>query len=305
MKPVAFELARPQSIDEVCGLLAQTGDEARLLAGGQSLVPLLNFRLARPELLVDLNPLGELQYVRMAEGELRVGAMTRQRALERSELPRAGWPLLQEALPLVGHAPIRSRGTLGGSLAHADPAAELGAVALALDARLVARSQRGGERELGAEQFFTGAFSTSLTPEELLVEVRLPSQPEAAGWAFEEVARRRGDFALAGVAAMLGMGADGEVSEARLAYLSMGPRPLRARTAEAALRGRPATETSFREAAEVAVGELDPVSDLHATREYRLHVARTLTRRALARALTRALARHPRQDDATQTGGKR
>ena len=135
--------------------------------------------------------------------------------------------------------------------------------------------------------------------------MRLPSQPEAAGWAFEEVARRRGDFALAGVAAMLGMGADGEVSEARLAYLSMGPRPLRARTAEAALRGRPATETSFREAAEVAVGELDPVSDLHATREYRLHVARTLTRRALARALTRALARHPRQDDATQTGGKR
>jgi carbon-monoxide dehydrogenase medium subunit len=301
MKPVAFELSRPQSVDEACGLLAQTGRDAKLLAGGQSLVPLLNFRLARPELLVDLNPVSELQYERVVEGELRVGAMTRQRALERSELAGAGWPLLREALAQVGHVPIRNRGTLGGSLAHADPAAELCAVILALDARLVVRSQKGGEREVDADRFFIGPFITGLTPEEVLVEVRLPRQPEGAGWAFEEVARRRGDFALAGVAALLSTGANGEVREARLAYASMGPRPLRAYAAEAALRGQPATESSFQAAAEVAARELDPGSDLHATRGYRLHVARALTRRALMRAV----GRRSRRDQPEQTGGWR
>jgi aerobic carbon-monoxide dehydrogenase medium subunit len=287
MKPVAFELERPRSVDEACELLGQTGRDAKLLAGGQSLVPLLNFRLARPELLVDLNLVGELQYVQAVGGELRVGAMTRQRALERSRLPGAASRLLEEALPLVAHAPIRNRGTLGGSLAHADAAAELCAVSLALEARLVARSATGGDRELGAEEFFVGPFTTALKPEEVLVEIRLPRQPEGVGWAFEEVARRRGDFALVGVAALLSTGTGGEVREARLAYASMGPRPLRAYEAEAALTGQPADEESFREVAEAVVRELEPGSDLHATREYRLHVARALTRRALARALAR------------------
>jgi aerobic carbon-monoxide dehydrogenase medium subunit len=287
MKPVAFELERPGSLDEALALLAGSGRDAKVLAGGQSLMPLLNFRLARPEVLVDLNPVAELRHVSRDGGSLRIGAMTRLRQLERSPELGERWQLVAEALPQVAHTPIRNRGTFGGGLAHADPAAELGAVSLALDATLVARSQARGSRAVPAGDFFRGPYATALEPDEILTEVRLPAQPEGAGWAFAEVARRRGDFALVGVGALLAVGSDGAVREARLAYASMGPRPLRAYGAERALVGQPATEDSFRAAAEAAVRELEPGEDLQAGRAYRLHAGRVLTERALGRALER------------------
>lgn len=291
MKPVAFELERPDSVAEALSLLGQAGDEGKVLAGGQSLIPLLNFRLARPRVLVDLNRVGELDYVRVDDGHLQVGAMVRQRTLERSPLVGEGFELLREALPLVAHAPIRNRGTVGGSLAHADSSAELCAVSMAMDALFVARGEQG-ERVIPAGDFFEGFFTTALAPEEILAEVRFPGQPAGTGWAFEEVARRRGDFALVAAAALLRLHPSGEVADARLAFASMGPTPMRAPRAEAQLRGQPATEDTFREAAEAAVEELEPGSDLHASRDYRRHLAAVLCRRALVAARGRATNGH-------------
>jgi CO/xanthine dehydrogenase FAD-binding subunit len=286
MKPVAFELERPHALSDALAMLADSSREVKPLAGGQSLVPLLNFRLARPDVLVDLNRLGELQYVRREDGHLAIGAMTRQAVLERSDEVRRLTPLLTEVLPWVGHAAIRNRGTLGGSLAHADTAAELCVAALALDAEVVARSARG-QRRIPLSTFFVGPFTTDLARDELLVEVRLPVLSEQTGWGFEEVARRRGDFAMAAVAAILSLDTTGCIADARLAYLSMAPTPLRAPAAEAWLRGQPPEPAVFAQAAELAVAELQPGDDLHASREYRLHVAKALTRRALERARLR------------------
>jgi CO/xanthine dehydrogenase FAD-binding subunit len=287
MKPAAFQLETAQSVDEAIALLADVSRDVKVLAGGQSLVPLLNFRLARPEVLVDINSIPELQYIRERDGRLAIGAMTRQRALEESADVKRLAPLLAETLPSVAHAPIRNRGTLGGSLAHADAAAELCSVALALDATLVARSQRG-ERLIPIDAFFVGPFTTTLRSDELLTEIRLPAFPSGAGWAFDEVARRRGDFAMVAVAAVLQVDDDRRVSDARLAYTSMGPTPLRARAAEAQLIGQPADPDNFARAAETAITELDPGEDLHASREYRLHAGQALTRRTLARAYERS-----------------
>jgi aerobic carbon-monoxide dehydrogenase medium subunit len=289
MKPVAFDLETPRSLDDALGLMADTNRQVKPLAGGQSLVPLLNFRLARPDVLVDLNRLDDLQYIRVVDGGVAIGAMTRQSVVERSSDVSRHAPLVSAVRPWVGHAAIRNRGTFGGSLAHADTAAELCMACLVLDATLLVRSQRG-ERKIRIGEFFVGPFTTSLERDELLVEVRLPTLPVAAGWGFEEVARRRGDFAMVAVAAVLQVNANNIVVDARLAYLSMGPTPLRAPMAEAALRNQPATPDTFAQAAAVAVGELDPGDDLHASREYRQHVGQALTRRALARALQRAQA---------------
>lgn len=286
MKPVAFELQEARTVEEALDLLA--GDrEAKVLAGGQSLVPLLNFRLARPEVLVDINRIDELQYIHEDAGRLAIGALARQRMVERSDVAARLAPLMTEVLPMVAHAPIRNRGTVCGSVAHGDAAAELCVVALVLDASMVVQS-RGGRREVAARDFFLGPLTTALMQDELLTEVRVPALPARTGYAFEEVARRRGDFALAGVAAVLTLDGDGTVSEVRLAYASMGPIPLRARAAEAALRGGPANDDAFAAAAEAALADLDPGDDIHADREYRRHVARALTRRALHRALARA-----------------
>jgi CO/xanthine dehydrogenase FAD-binding subunit len=286
MKPVAFELEAPHSVAEALSILGDSSREVKPLAGGQSLVPLLNFRLARPDVVLDLNRLSELHYIRQVDGQLAIGAMTRQCALERSDEVQRLAPLVAEVLPWVGHAAIRNRGTLGGSLAHADSAAELCLAALVLDASVVARSRRG-ERRIPIGDFFVGPFTTALARDELLVEVRLPILPERAGCGFEEVARRRGDFAMVATAALLTV-SDGTIKDARLAYLSMGPTPLRAQAAEAWLVGHQAELPVFAHAAELAVAELQPTDDLHASREYRVHVAKALTRRALARALQRA-----------------
>lgn len=287
MKPAPFELETASSVEDVLSLLATNDREVKILAGGQSLVPLMNFRLARPAVLVDLNRLPELQYIRERDGGLAIGAMTRQSALEHSELVTRLAPLLAEAMPFVAHTPIRNRGTFGGSLAHADPAAELCTIALALEASLVARSRRG-ERVLSARDFFAGPFTTALRSDELLTEIRLPAFPVGAGWAFEEVARRRGDFAMVAVAAVLQLNGAGEIAIARLAYTSMGPKPLRAPRAERELVGQAATPATFAGAAEAAMADLEPDDDFHATRAYRLQVGQGLTLRALDRALLRA-----------------
>jgi CO/xanthine dehydrogenase FAD-binding subunit len=226
VKPAPFDYAAARSLDEAVGLL---GEEARALAGGQSLVPLLNFRLARPELLVDINGLTELAHLERSDGVLRIGALTRQSALERSELVAAGWPLLTQAVRFVGHPQIRSRGTVGGSVAHADPAAELPVALAALDARFIAQSPRG-RRALGAGEFFIGPLTTALEPDELLVEIEVPSPPEGAVSAFVEHARTHGDFAIAGAAVVVV-----PAEQAAVALLGAGPTPVRAPAAERAL----------------------------------------------------------------------
>jgi CO/xanthine dehydrogenase FAD-binding subunit len=225
VKPAPFEYRAPASVEEALPLL---GPETTVLAGGQSLLPLLNLRLARPELVIDINGIAELGYVRADDGPLRIGAMSRQVELERSELVRRGWPLLSKAVQLVGHHQIRSRGTVGGSVAHADPAAELPAALVALGARLHLRSP-GGVRALDASEFFLGPLYTAREPDELLVEIEVPQQPEGAGSGFAEFARTHGDFATAGAAAVVAPGRAG------IALLGAGPIPVRAEPAERAL----------------------------------------------------------------------
>jgi len=280
MKPPPFEYHAPDSLEEALDLLREHGDEARPLAGGQSLVPMMNFRLARPSVVIDLNQVPGLSELDAADGVVRCGAMVRERAAERSAVVHERAPLLAAALPLIGHEAIRTRGTLGGSLAHADPAAELPAVALAAEAQLVARSAERGERVLGADEFFAGFFTTALEPDELLVEIRLPEVPAGSGVRFEEVARRQGDFAMVGVLAVLHT-ADGVIDDARLALIGVADRAVRAREAEAALIGAKADAGAFAEAAATAARDLEPMSDLHGSSAYRKHVAERLVQRAL------------------------
>jgi len=291
MKPPPFEYEAPDSLPAALDLLARSwekGEEAKLLAGGQSLIPVMNFRLAQPALLVDLNRLADLAYVRRSEaGGLALGAMTRQRRLERDPLVAELAPLLAEAVPYIAHPQIRNRGTLGGSLSHADPAAELPVVAVALDARLrLARA--GGERWVEARDFFAGLFSTALAPDEILVEVEIPPPPPRTGWAFLEVARRHGDYAQAGVAARVSLDAEGRCREAGLTYLSAGTSPVSARQSAAVLAGEVPSPLAFAAAAEAAEGEIAPVDDVHASARFKRHLARVLTVRALTLATARA-----------------
>uniref|UniRef100_A0A831THI3 Xanthine dehydrogenase family protein subunit M n=1 Tax=Thermorudis peleae TaxID=1382356 RepID=A0A831THI3_9BACT len=289
MKPPRFEYHVPELLDEALGLLAELGADAKPLAGGQSLIPMLNMRLARPGHLIDLNRIAELDYLAERDGGLAVGAMTRQRAVERSTLVREGCPLLAQAIRYVGHLPIRTRGTVGGSVAHADPAAELPGVLAALDGRITLRS-RSGSRVLGPDAFFLGALATAAAPDELVTEIWVPTVPERTGQVWLEVARRHGDYALVGLGASVTLDGDGTISEARLALIGVGPVPVRARRAEERLRGeRPATSL-FREAGRLVSAEIQPETDVHATSEYRRRVAAVLTERALAEA-TRQITR--------------
>ncbi|HVR99328.1 MAG TPA: xanthine dehydrogenase family protein subunit M [Thermoanaerobaculia bacterium] len=288
MKPAPFEYLAPDSLDAALDVLARQGGDAKLLAGGQSLIPVMNFRLAQPSLLVDLNRLGELAYVREEDGGLRIGAMTRQRTLERDPRVAALAPLLHEAVPFIAHPQIRNRGTVGGSLAHADPASELPVVAVALRARF--RLQRaGGERWVEASDFFAGLFTTVLEPDEMLVEVALPAQPARSGWSFIEVARRHGDYAQVGIAAGVSLDEAGQCREARLVYLSVGDGPVEAREAARLLEGSPPSEEAIVAAADKASrDEMDPTGDIHASADFKRHLARVLTGRALRRAFARA-----------------
>ena len=285
MKPPAFDYVAVASADEAVAELAAHGDHAKVLAGGQSLLPLLNLRLAAPGRLVDLNRAG-LAAIEERDGGVAIGAMARQRAVEKSALVAARVPLLADALPWVGHTVIRNRGTLGGSVAHADPAAELPAVALCLDARFTARDARK-LRTIGARDFFTGYLATALTPTELLTEVWFPALPPGSGVAWLEVARRHGDYALAGVAAVVAV--DGDViREARLALTGVDAVPVRATEAERVLAGARLTAESMAAAADAVRRRIEPHTDVHATAAYRRHVAGVLTVRALTRAAERA-----------------
>ncbi len=284
MKPAAFEYVRPRSLDEALAVLAERGDTAKVLAGGQSLVPLMNLRLSRPGVIVDLNPLTDLAYIRAEDGGLAIGALTRQRAIEKSALVRDRAPLLAEATPLIGHMPIRSRGTIGGSLAHADPAAEYPAVAVALDATFtIARA--GGERKVAAGDFFRMYLTTDLAGNEILTRIDLPALPPRSGVAFLELTRRHGDFAIAGAAVVVTLDAAGAISGARIAMCGVGPTPIRARRAEGVLAGHRPARSVLEEAARVAATESDPPDDLHGSAEYRREMSGVFTRRALVCAL--------------------
>jgi carbon-monoxide dehydrogenase medium subunit len=280
LPPVEYEA--PATIAEAVDLLAEHQDEASVLAGGQSLIPLLALRLARPAVLIDINSLRELSGVSAADGWVAVGAMTREYEAEESATIAGAVPLLAAALPLIGHEAIRSRGTIGGSLAHADPAAELPAVARALDAELVVRS-RSGDRVIPAAQWFEGYLATARRPDEILVEARFPAAGPGTGAAFQEVARRHGDFAMVGLAASLTL-TDGTVSDARLAFSGVADVPVRAADAEDLLVGETPSADLFEEAARLAIAGLDPPADLHGSAEYRKKVAATLVRRGLRAA---------------------
>ena len=261
-------------------------EDARVLAGGQSLVPMMNFRLARPAVLIDLNRVPELAYIRDDGDHLAIGAMTRERAIENSDLVRNSAPLLHQATTNIAHLAIRSRGTIGGSIALADPAAEYPATVLALDCILVAKSVRG-ERRILASKFFDGVMSTTLEPDELLTEIIVPKAPRSSGSAFVEIARQRGNFALAGVAAQVTLNGD-TISEVRLAACGVGPGPVRLANAEAEIRTGGLTDDSIKAAARSAAAEVDPDSDVHATASYRRRLAAVMTRQALSKAVEQA-----------------
>jgi carbon-monoxide dehydrogenase medium subunit len=274
VKPAPFRYVAAESLEHALAVKAEQGDDAKFLAGGQSLVPAMNFRLAQPAMLIDLNGLRDLDYVR-ADGALRIGALTRHRTIERAALIAQHAPLLHEAAPHVAHPQIRNRGTLCGNLAHADPASEFPAVVLALGGRLRARSARG-ERWIEADAFFKSVFTTALAPEEMLVEVELPRLPARTGTCFLEVARRRGDYALIGVAAVVELDPAGKVVAARVALCNAGEAPTLV------------TVNDIDAGSEQVRRAIDPPANVHATQAFRRHLAGVLTKRALQTALARA-----------------
>ncbi len=286
MKPPLFEYHDPSTVEGALDLLAEHGEDAKVLAGGQSLVPLLNFRLASPDHLIDLGHVPALAYVRRRDGVLRIGTMTRQATLEASPLVAEHWPLLFGALGYVAHAQIRNRGTVGGSVAHADPAAELPVAFTVLDATFHVRS-RNGTRSVSCRDFFITHLTTALEPEELLVEIEVPPVPPGTGWAFTEYARRHGDFALGGAAALITL-EDGVCRRARLGLLAAADTPRRAKAAEKMLEGSPITGESSAEAARAAVADINPTGDIHGGSEYRMHLIEGMVRRAIEQALERA-----------------
>ena len=287
MKPAKFDYHAPASVEEALALLQRYGGDAKVLAGGQSLMPLLNFRLSRPAALVDLNRIASLAYVSEHDGQVRLGAMTRQRTIEFSPVVARKLPLLREATRWVGHLPIRTRGTIGGSLAHADPSAEYPAVLMALEGEVVARGPRG-ERVVKAADLFQTYLTTSLAPEEILVEVRLGAMPAGAGYALEEFARRHGDFAIVGIAALI-VREGRRCTRARLATAGTGPVPVRLRAAEEILERDGLDDAAIDAAARRASELVSPDSDLHASADYRRHLTGVLTGRALRRALAVAV----------------
>jgi carbon-monoxide dehydrogenase medium subunit len=278
MKPAPFEYHRPASLAETFDLLDRYGDDGRLLAGGQSLVPALNLRLAAPRAVIDINRIPDLDAIRVTADGLVIGALARQEALERSPLVREHAPLIAAAMPHVGHSAIRARGTIGGSLALADPAAELPACVVALGATIRV-GRRGGIRDIAADDFFRGIYTTALAPGEIVTEILVPRPAAGWRWGFDELARRHGDFALAGLAA--GM----STTDTRLVFFGVGPRPVRARRAEAALTGRRADAETLAAAGRALDGDLDPPGDVHGSPALRRHLARVLLSRVAGRLL--------------------
>jgi carbon-monoxide dehydrogenase medium subunit len=287
MKPASFKYLAPTSLNQALEHLAEHNFEAKVIAGGQSLIPMMNFRLAQPSVLIDLNKIEKLAYIREQDSELRIGTMTRHAQVEHSEIVAAHAPLVQEAMKKIATPQIRNRGTFGGSIAHADPAAELTAVTVALDARFKLQSSEG-ERWIPAQDFFFGMFTTVIEPDEMLVEVAIPIARDRTGYALEEEARRAHDFAMAGVAAVASLDEEGQCASARLVYFSIGDVPGDSGDALKVLYGQKPTAELIEQAVANAVEMLEPSDDIHATAEYRLHLAKVLGKRALRRALVRA-----------------
>jgi len=288
VKPPPFDYVRAASVEEALECLDDRSLEVKPLAGGQSLVPVMNFRLARPDRLVDLNRLGELAYIRRGGGALRIGALTRQRALERSPLVAEHFTLLRDAIEWVAHPQIRNRGTVGGSIAHADPAAELPVALVALDAVVHVVSRRRGMRAIPAAELFVTHLTTTLEPDELLVEIEVPPVAPRTGTAFTEFARRHGDYGLGGAAVSVTLDDDGRVARSAIALLAAGPVPVRASGAEAALAGRAPGAAAAREAAAAAVEGIEPTGDIHGSSRYRRDLIRTLVERGIVQAAEEA-----------------
>jgi CO/xanthine dehydrogenase FAD-binding subunit len=284
LKPAPFEYVAAESVEEALAALQQNNPDGKILAGGQSLLPLLNLRLTKPKLLVDLNGISGLDGIRETPEGLAIGAMTRQSKLEHSLLVRQRCPLLAEAIRYIGHVAIRHRGTIGGSLAHADPAAELPALALALDAKF-AIAGRGTNRVISAEEFFLDFLTTALAPDEILRQIVFPIIRPSSGYALEEIARRHGDFAIAGVVVIVDLDGAGKIAEARVALFGVAPTPMRARQAERALVGREPNDSAIGDAASLLEEVLDPPGDIRASSAYRKHAAAVLLSRALKRAV--------------------
>jgi carbon-monoxide dehydrogenase medium subunit len=287
MKPVAFDYVCPDSVEEAVAALAAHRGDAKVIAGGQSLMPMLNFRVVRPSLLVDIGRIIELDFLEeTADGGLRIGALTRHHKLETSPLVARLFPVISEAMRHVAHVAIRNRGTIGGSLSHADPAAELPMLVKLLDAGIVAQSP-AGTRTIPASEFFVGALSSALKEDEIVVRVDVPGLPPSTGWAFEEYARRAGDFALAAVAVLLDV-EDGVIRMARIAMMGVGETPLRIPVAEAMLIGHSLDDPLLRQVVAAACEPLTPNLDLHASPDFRRHLAGVLTERVLKSAWVRA-----------------
>lgn len=286
MKPAAFDFKRPDSLDEVVSILAESGGEAKILAGGQSLVPLLNFRMLRPAILVDINRVKELSFLEPDGAGLRLGALTRHHTLETSPLVRERFPVLTNAMAHVAHLAIRNRGTTGGSLSHADPAAELPMMAMLLDAEIHTRSA-SGTRVHAAADFFLGPLTSVLEEDEIVTQIVLPALPPGTGWAFEEFAQRSGDFAIAAVAALVGL-TNGRIAEARLALMGVDETPVRLRELEAELVGETPSPVLARAVAERARTMVSPNTDLKASADYRRHLVAAILERVLVTAWTRA-----------------
>ena len=280
MKPAKFDYFAPATLDEALELLAQYGPDAKVLAGGQSLMPMMNLRLVRPAVVVDINRIAGLSGVSAADGTVTIGALTRQRDLERSDAVSGAFPMMTEAISHIGHFQIRNRGTIGGSLAHADPAAELPAICTALDGQVVL-ADSNGTQTMSASEFAIAPLITSLAPEQLLTEIRLPTLGDGWRWGFREVSRREGDFALVGSVVMLRTDGDGVCQEARITMFAVGDGPARMPAAEQSLVGRVVDDAARREAAALVSEAVTPGSDIHASSEYRTEVSAVMARRAL------------------------
>jgi CO/xanthine dehydrogenase FAD-binding subunit len=292
MKPAPFKYIAACSLEQALALKAEYGEDGRFLAGGQSLVPTLNFRLTQPEVLIDINPLTMCAGLQRAQsGALRIGALTRYRELERDPATARDLPLMHEALPHIAHPQIRNRGTIGGNLAHADPASEMPAVVLALAGKLRAQSQYS-ERWIAACDFFVGALATALQPDEMLTEVELPLAPPRSGMSFMEVARRRGDFALIGVACTVQLDEGGRCAAARIALCNAGDTPILAEDAGASLTGELISPSAIDQSVDLVQRAIDPGGSVHASKEFQRHLAGVLTRRALTTASERARRDH-------------
>ena len=288
MIPGSFDYLAAHSINEAVALLDQHGEDAKVLAGGQSLIPLLRFRLASPAILIDINRIDGLEYLREMNGTLHIGALTRESELDNSSLIRERYPILFETSAVVADPVVRNWATVGGNIAHADPANDHPATMLAMGARVVAVGPTG-ERVLPIEEFFTDIpFETALHPNELLTEIRVPAPVQGSGGAYVKLERKVGDYAIAGVAAYITLDTNGNVSYAGIGLTHVGQAPIKARDAEQSLLGKPLNDTSIHQAADLAAAATQPISDTRGPAEYKRDMVRTLTVRALRKALVRA-----------------